>query len=287
MNDDSLLLSLLRFVPKNDLSRLVGRITRLEGGRSAHQAAIRAFCKQYGVAVEEAELPLSAYPSFASFFTRRLKPGARPIAPGDDVPVSPVDGAVSFAGIAEEGRLIQAKGRDYRLSSLLADQEEAARFKGGAYATLYLSPKDYHRIHAPLGGKILGYSYVPGELWPVNRPSVRGVADLFAVNERLITYLDTPLGRVAMVAVGATCVGRIRLLYDDVVTNEKGPAKTVRYEVPRSVGKGEELAVFEMGSTVILLFEPGKVKLDGRLVPDAPVRLGEVIGSKETTEVAS
>src|SRR5690606_16893314 len=118
-----------------------------------------------------------------AFFTRKLKAGLRPIAPGDDVPISPVDGAVSQAGIAQAGRLIQAKGRDYSLAALLADEGDARRFSGGAYATLYLSPRDYHRFHAPLGGTILGTRYFPGQLWPVNRPSVRGVPQLFAVNE--------------------------------------------------------------------------------------------------------
>src|SRR5690606_24713269 len=163
----------------------------------------------------------------------------------------------------------------------------AARFSGGAYATLYLSPRDYHRIHAPLGGHIVGYSHLPGTLWPVNRPSVRSVPELFAVNERLITYLDTPVGEVAVVAVGATCVGRIRALYDDVVTNEKKPARHHRYETPIPVQKGDEIAVFEMGSTVILVFEPGRVDLDPRLVPGAVVRVGERIGRKAREEAAS
>lgn len=284
---DSAFISFLRLLPKNSVSRLVGRVTRLEGGKTAHQLAIRAFCRQYDVAVDEAELPLSEYPTFASFFTRRLRPGARPIAGGEDVPVSPVDGAVSHAGIARAGRLVQAKGKDYTLEKLLADPAEAARFEGGAYATIYLSPRDYHRIHTPLGGTIVGYAHVPGALWPVNRPSVQNVPELFAVNERLITYLETPVGRVAVVAVGATCVGRIRALYDDVVTNEKRLTLRHRYETPIPISKGEELAVFEMGSTVILLFEPGRVALDPRLVPGAVVRVGERIGTRVSEEVAS
>ena len=284
---DAAFISFLRFLPKNSLSRLVGRITRLEGGKTAHQLAIRAFCQQYDVAVEEAELPIEAYPTFASFFTRRLRPGARPIVEGEDVPVSPVDGAVSHAGIATAGELIQAKGKSYTVEKLLGDVTEAERFRGGAYATLYLSPRDYHRIHTPLGGKIVGYRYLPGALWPVNRPSVQNVPELFAVNERLITYLDTPLGEVAVVAVGATCVGRIRALYDEILTNEKKPLKSHRYETPIPIGKGEELAVFEMGSTVILLFEPGRVELDPRLVPGAAVRVGERIGKRASEEFAS
>jgi len=281
---DPAFIAILRLLPKNAISRLVGRITRLEGGRSAHQLAIRTFCERYGVAVEEAELPISEYPTFASFFTRRLRPGARPIAPGEDVVVSPVDAAVSHAGIAASGHLVQAKGKEYTLDKLLADPLEAARLAGGAYVTLYLSPRDYHRIHAPLGGSIVGYAHVPGTLWPVNRPAVKNVPELFARNERLITYLDSPLGRVAIVAVGATCVGRIRALYDDLVTNEKRSARSHRYETPIPVAKGDEIAVFEMGSTVILLFEPGRVRLDPRLAPGAPVRMGERIGASASEE---
>lgn len=277
--NDPLFLALVGLLPQHTVSRFVGGATRLPAPASVHQAAIRAFVRQYQVDVEEAELPLAAYRTFGSFFTRRLKAGARPIAPGDDVPVSPVDGAVSACGIGEAGRLYQAKGRDYALEALLADAAEARRFVGGAYATLYLSPRDYHRIHAPLPGSVLGYSYVPGKLWPVNRPSVRGVPDLFAVNERVVTYLATPLGHVAVVAVGATCVGRIRLAYeDDVITDAGRPASKRVYDVPRPIAKGEELGVFEMGSTVILLFEPGRVELDARLTEDAPVKLGEPIG---------
>ena len=228
--------------------------------------------------VDEAELPLEAYETFGEFFVRRLKPGARPIAPGDDVVVSPVDGTVSQAGISTGGRLIQAKGRDYSLASLLGDEAEAKRFEGGAWTTIYLSPRDYHRIHAPLGGKILGWNYIPGHLWPVNRPSVRGVPELFAINERSVIWMETPLGRVALVAVGATIVGRIRLAFDELATNQGQPARSVRYDEPRVVGKGEEVAMFEIGSTVILCFEPGRVQLDERLQPEVPLRLGERIG---------
>lgn len=276
---DAAFIQFLRFLPKNSLSRLVGRITRLEGGEAAHQLAIRIFCEQYDVAVDEAELPISSYPTFGAFFTRRLKPGLRPIAPGDDVVVSPVDGAVSQVGFAEGGELIQAKGRTFDVAGLLGDAEEARPFEGGAYTTIYLSPRDYHRIHSPLGGKILGYRYIPGKLWPVNRPSVRGVPELFAVNERLVTYLDTPVGQVALVAVGATCVGRIRLCYDEKVTNVGKPAERRHYDEAIPIAKGDELAVFEMGSTVILLFEKGRVSWDDQVMQvEATLQMGQAIG---------
>lgn len=275
---DAAFLAFVKMLPRSRLSRLVGGASRLAGLPGAQQAAIHTFAQQYKVNVDEAELPLEAYETFGDFFVRRLKPGARPIAPGEDVVVSPVDGTVSQVGIAEGGRLIQAKGRDYSLAKLLDDEDEARRFEGGAWATIYLSPRDYHRIHAPLGGKILGWRYVPGHLWPVNRPSVRGVPELFAVNERAIVWMDTPLGKVAVVAVGATIVGRIVLAFDDLVTNQGKAARAVRYDEPIPVEKGEEIARFEIGSTVILCFEPGRVALDERLAPEVPVRLGERIG---------
>ncbi len=275
---DAAFLSFVKLLPKSQLSRFVGGATRLSGMTSAHQAAIRAFAKQYRVNVDEAELPLEAYETFGEFFVRKLKPGIRPIAPGEDVIVSPVDGTVSQAGLADNGRLIQAKGRDYSLAALLNDEEEGKRFAGGAWTTIYLSPRDYHRIHAPLGGQITGWSYVPGNLWPVNRPSVRGVPELFAINERAIIWMQTPIGRVALVAVGATIVGRIRLSFDELATNQGEPAKRVTYESPRTVAKGDEVAMFEMGSTVILCFEPGRATLDERLQPEVELRLGERIG---------
>src|SRR5919198_5039077 len=144
-----------------------------------------------------------------------------------------------------------AKGVSFPLEKLLADPERAGRFVGGGYATLYLAPRDYHRIHAPLAGRITGYSYIPGELWPVNRASVRLQEKLFCLNERLTTYLETRAGELAVVKVGATCVARIRAAYDDLVTHTGGRATVHRYERPIPVAKGAELGVFEMGSTVI------------------------------------
>lgn len=275
---DRAYLTILGALPKGALSRAVGELTRSSAPPAVHHAAIRAFSKAFGLVLEEAEKPVEAYPTFGAFFTRRLKPGLRPIEPGDDVVVSPVDGAISQCGIAHAGRLVQAKGIDYGVGELLADPAEGRRFEGGAFATIYLSPKDYHRIHAPTGGKILGYRYVPGKLWPVNRPSVRNVAGLFAVNERLVTLMDGPLGRVAVVMVGATNVGRIRISYDDVVTNAGLPASHLNYREPITVGKGDELGMFEMGSTVILLFEPGRVNLDPALAPETVLRMGRSIG---------
>lgn len=277
MNDRAFI-TLMKLLPKASLSRLVGVATRLPAPAPLHQAAAKVFARAYRVDLDEAEQPISGYSTFGDFFARRLRQGARPVAPGEKVVVSPVDGTISELGLAEAGRLIQAKGMDYTLAALLADSERAEAFAGGAWMTIYLAPRDYHRIHAPLAGQITGYSYVPGKFWPVNPSSVRTVPNLFAANERLITFLQTPLGQVAVVKVGATCVGRIRAAYDDVVTHAGERASAKRYATPLPVEKGGELGAFEMGSTVILCFEPGKVKLDGSLQPGATLRMGQAIG---------
>ena len=275
---DETFMKLMRIVPRSALSTAVGHATRARAPAAFHQAAMKAFARRYRVDLHEAELPLEDYATFAEFFTRRLKPGARPVEGGENVLVSPVDGTVSQIGYAERGECIQAKGVSFPLEKLLADPERARRFVGGGYATLYLAPRDYHRIHAPLAGRITGYSYIPGELWPVNRASVRLQEKLFCLNERLTTYLETRAGELAVVKVGATCVARIRAAYDDLVTHTGGRATVHRYERPIPVAKGAELGVFEMGSTVILLFEPGRVRWDEGLREESAVRMGSRLG---------
>ena len=278
--NDRLFITALRLLPKNALSRAIGALTRWSLPTAVRLAAMKAFARRYGVDLSECP-ELGRYRTFGEFFARPLRPGLRPIAPGDRVAVSPVDAVVSEAGIAAGGQLVQAKGISYSAAALLADEDLARRLEGGAYATLYLSPRDYHRIHFPLGGRVLGWRYVPGRLWPVNPASVRTVPGLFAVNERLVTVLDTPAGRCAVVAVGATVVGRVHAYYDPSVplTNLRGGAPRRRdYEAPLPVEKGQELGAFEMGSTVVLLFEPGRMHLDARLVAGAAVRVGERIG---------
>ncbi len=277
MNEQTFM-KLMQLLPKSALSSAVGVATRLPAPAPLHRAAIRAFARAYKVDVEEAEHGLEHYPTFAEFFTRGLKEGMRPIDPGERVVVSPVDGAVSQVGYCEHGRMLQAKGIHYTVEELLGDAEAARPFHGGAWTTIYLSPRDYHRIHAPLAGRITGYSYIPGEFWPVNVASVKYKEALFCVNERLVTYLDTVAGRCAVVKVGATCVSRIKAAYDEITTHTGQPGKVHRYESPFEVAKGGELGRFEMGSTVILLFEPQRVKWDESLQPEAVVRMGRRIG---------
>jgi phosphatidylserine decarboxylase len=283
--DDRLFISALRLLPKNAVSRLAGALTRWQAPPPLRLAAMKAFARRYGIDLAESP-DLELYRTFGEFFARPLRPGLRPIAPGDRVVVSPVDAVVSECGLASAGRLVQAKGIDYPAAALLGDEALARRLEGGAYATLYLSPRDYHRIHFPLGGHVTGWRYLPGRLWPVNPASVRTVSGLFAVNERLVTVLETPAGACAVVAVGATVVGRVHAFYDPSVprTNASGAApRRHDYPAPLPVSKGQELGAFEMGSTVILLFEPGKVRLDPRLSPGARVRVGEPIGEAPAT----
>jgi len=277
--DDRTFIAIMGAVPKNALSRLVGALTRWEAPRGLLAWLIGGFAARYGIDLGECAPP-SSFRTFGEFFARSLKPGLRPIAPGEGVVVSPVDGVVSEAGVATAGRLVQAKGIDYTLGALLGDFAVADRFEGGGWATIYLSPRDYHRIHFPLGGRVTGWRYIPGRLWPVNAASVRTVPSLFAVNERLVVHLDTPLGACAVVAVGATIVGRVRASFDPAVppTNRAGAVmEQGRYAEPIPVEKGAELGAFEMGSTVILLTEPGRAAL--RLSPGQRVRVGEAIGS--------
>jgi phosphatidylserine decarboxylase len=280
--NDRAFIAALGLLPKNAVSRLAGAFTGWHAPAPLRRALVRAFARRYGIDLSECD-DVPTFGTFGEFFARPLRPGLRPLAPGEDVVVSPVDAAVSEAGTAAEGRLVQAKGIDYRVEDLLADGAAAARLAGGAFATLYLSPRDYHRIHFPLGGRVLGWRYVPGRLWPVNAASVANVPRLFCVNERLVTLLDSPLGLCAVVAVGATIVGRVRASYDPAVpvTNRRGARPERRdYERPIEVRKGQELGAFEMGSTVILLFESGRVSLSPGIVPGARVRMGEAIGGR-------
>src|SRR5574341_877392 len=427
MNDRTFI-ALMGAVPKNLLSRIAGTLTRWEAPRWLLERAITGFAGRYGLDLDECDPP-SSFRTFGEFFARPLKPGRRPIAPGEEVVVSPVDAVVSEAGTAGACRLVQAKGIDYTVGALLGDYEAAGRFEGGAWATLYLSPRDYHRIHFPLGGRVTGWRYAPGRLWPVNpasvrtvpslfairsdalpvaprlppdplparraghglavragqalarqprlgahgpvplrdqigrstcrpatttgstsrsaggsraggtrragsgpstpprcarsRPSsrsdrtlylsprdyhrihfplggrvtgwryapgrlwpvnpasVRTVPSLFAINERLVVHLDTPLGGCAVVAVGATVVGRVRASFDASVppTNLPGAVmQHARYAEPIPVEKGGELGAFEMGSTVVLLFERGRAVL--RLEQGQRVKVGEAIGGR-------
>ncbi len=278
---DQTFMTLMRLLPKSALSSAVGMATRAPAPAKVHQAAIRLFAKQYQVNLDEAERSIVEYPTFAQFFTRRLKPGARVIDPNPDVVASPCDGAISEFGRVEGGRCLQAKGLSFPVDKLVGDARRALDFESGSFATIYLSPRDYHRFHSPIDAMVTGYTYLPGAFWPVNQASVRLKDALFSINERLVTWLESPtFGKVAYVAVGATCVARIHAAYDSVVTHTGAPATTHVYDRPIPLAKGAELGMFEMGSTVIVLFEKGRIFWDSKLAPGATLRLGERIGVK-------
>jgi phosphatidylserine decarboxylase len=270
-----LFIGAMRVVPKKPLSRAVRRLVAIRS-----KLAVRRFARRYRVAIDEAERPLEDYASILDFFTRRLKPGLRPLDPDPKALLCPCDGAYLAGGPVGDGQLYQAKGRSFTLDALLAEEGALSRFRDGSYFTLYLAPKDYHRVHSPASGRIVGHTYLPGALFPVNAAAVAHVDQLFAKNERLITHIETEVfGRVDVVMVGATCVGHIRVAYDGAVRTNSGEAAVVRkrYEAPIAIARGDELGVFEMGSTVIVVVER-PVQAESSLAGGAVVRLGMRLG---------
>jgi phosphatidylserine decarboxylase len=268
----------LSVLPKKSMSRAVRRLASVPA-----RVAVRRFAEHFRLDMDEAERPLDEYGSILELFTRRLKPGVRPIDPEPRALVSPVDAQFlvggPVCGSAGEGVLVQAKGKTFTLAALLADEGALSAYRRGTYLTMYLSPRHYHRIHSPADGRIVGYTYVPGALYPVNAAAVNHVDQLFARNERLITHVESPrFGRVAVVKVGATNVGHIKLAYDPTVATNLGAHEIVRhrYEAPIPVARGDDLGVFEMGSTVILVTE-APVQLRA-LAPQEELRVGERLG---------
>lgn len=277
----SVLLALLKIAPRRFISRVAGGFAGLRFPRPLQVRLLRWFANRYAVDLSEAERPLEEYPSLNEFFTRALKPGARPVDERPGLFVSPVDAVVSQRGLAENGRLIQAKGIDYSVDELLAPSGMSGRFRDGAYAVLYLSPPDYHRIHTPCAGRVTSLQFSPGTLYPVNQAAVLGIEGLFRRNERLTSFIETEAhGLVAVVKVGATNVGKIRVVYSDFHTNRaflRAP-RAVEITPPYVVERGAELARFEMGSTVILLFEAGRAEFLPNIQPGTRVRVGEAMG---------
>ena len=272
-----LLILLLAVFPKHALSRGAGWLATRTIPIGWRGAVYRGYSRIFGARPEEAELPLEQYASINAFFTRALKPGLRPLAPL--AIVSPVDAAVGAYGVVQADTLVQAKGRTYSLAALLGDAELARAFEGGTYTTLYLSPKDYHRIHVPLSGHVTAATYIPGELWPVNAAAVTHVADLFAVNERIVVMMDGEHGgRMAIVPVGATMVGMTRLVFDDLHTNARRREVQRRsYSPPISLAAGDQLGHFEFGSTVVLVCSRDAGVIEP-LTVGASVTMGQRIG---------
>jgi len=268
-------------LPKRALTHFAGFVAaRRSGARTAR--LIRWFVRKYGVDMSEAADPdIAHYASFNEFFTRALKPGARPLAAADMV--CPVDGAISQLGVIDHDQIVQAKGHRYTTTALVGgDAALAAQFEHGHFATLYLSPKDYHRIHMPCAGRLLRMIYVPGDLFSVNPVTARGVPRLFARNERVVCVFESTTGRgpFVMVAVGATIVGSIGTAWHGIVTPPRQEIREWTYD-DRSIvlQRGEEMGRFQLGSTVVLLFPNGPLAFNPAWAPGRAIRLGEAMAT--------
>jgi phosphatidylserine decarboxylase len=270
----------LYVLPHHAISRVVYWLTRIRS--PLKDPVIRWFVNRYGVNMSEALEPdIAEYPTFNAFFTRAIKPELRPIASGKPEIASPVDGTVSQAGRIESGVIFQAKGHDYTTVELLGgDEDLAARFDDGKFATLYLSPRDYHRIHMPVDGKLEQMIHVPGRLFSVAPHTVRAVPNLFARNERVVAIFDTAIGPMAMVLVGAINVAAIETVWSGLVTPCGKQVSRVQYGTKSKVAlkRGAEMGRFNMGSTVILLFGNSALEWDERVAHGEPVRFGQLLG---------
>ncbi|WP_271079269.1 archaetidylserine decarboxylase [Aurantiacibacter sp. MUD61] len=272
-------IALQRIVPHHAVSRFAGKFA---GSTTPwiKDSLIRRFIASYDVDMSEAARPVEAYDSFNDFFTRELKPGARPLADSQTHVLSPADGAVSQIGRITEGRIFQAKGREFTAAQLLGgDAEAAEKFAGGHFATIYLSPKDYHRVHMPAEGDLRSTRYVPGDLFSVNQVTAENVDGLFARNERLACLFDCARGSFASVMVGAMIVAGIETVWGGREAAHSPEAREFGFSSgTHKLEAGAEMGRFFLGSTVVLLFEPGTLEWDSALKAGDSVRMGQAIG---------
>ena len=285
---DKIKIALQYIMPKHLVSRLVGKLAAAELG-SVTTAGIKWFIKQYKIDMSEAaQSEPEAYKTFNAFFTRALKPGVRPLSQDQDYIVHPVDGAISQCGPINDGQIFQAKGHEYSSLALLGDQaDDAKRFEDGDFATIYLAPKDYHRIHMPVKGTLSKMTYVPGDLFSVNPLTAANVPGLFARNERVVAILETEIGPIAMVLVGATIVASIETVWAGTIT-PPGSKNVFTWDYPTegpealTLEKGAEMGRFKLGSTVVMLFAKDALDefADG-VVPEAVTRMGQTFAKIE------
>ena len=268
-------------LPHHSLSTLMSKLTHCTYP-AWKNAFINTIIRLYGVNMGEAKFEnLDHYASFNEFFTRELKHGARPIAADSDAIACPADGAVSQAGLIEQGKIFQAKGHDYSAVELLGgDADRAKSFENGHFATIYLSPKDYHRLHMPLAGTLKEMIHIPGRLFSVNNTTVGAVPNLFARNERVACIFDTESGPMALILVGAIFVSSVQTVWHGVVTPPTiSTPRTWKYAADAPfLAKGAEMGRFNMGSTIIVLFGKDKIDWAPQFCAGSPVKLGEAIG---------
>jgi phosphatidylserine decarboxylase len=274
-------------LPHHLLSRLIGCAAECRIGWIKNQL-ITWFAKHYQVNLSEAQIEEpTRFEHFNAFFTRALKDGVRPLDPTPEAILCPADGAVSQLGQIEHGRVFQAKGQSFSAVELLGgDSERASPFMGGEFATIYLSPKDYHRVHMPLTGTLKEMIYVPGRLFSVNQTTAENVPELFARNERVVCLFDTERGPMAVVLVGAMIVASIETVWAGLVTPPKRVLKTFRYDeaarVPITLEKGAEVGRFKLGSTAIVLFGPNQVRWAEELAANSSVQMGQRLGNSQS-----
>ena len=269
-------------LPKQAITQLAGRVAGAKGG-SYTTSIIRWFVGKYGVNMDEAlNSDIASYTSFNDFFTRALVEGARPLADCDFT--CPVDGAISQIGEINDHQIFQAKGHAFSTAALIGgDTELAMRFQHGSFANLYLSPKDYHRLHMPCDGRLTSMIYVPGALFSVNPTTARGIPNLFARNERVVCVFESAEhGTFVMVLVGATIVGSIATVWHGVVNPKRGPElREWRYDDQQiTLKKGEEMGRFLLGSTIVMLFEKDVIRFNPEWRAERSIRLGEVMGNR-------
>ncbi|MCK6388854.1 archaetidylserine decarboxylase [Zoogloea sp.] len=268
-------------LPKQALTVLAGKLAGARAG-GLTTSVIRWFVGRYGVNMAEAANPdIASYPSFNEFFTRPLKPGARPLA--DAGYICPVDGAISQFGRIERDQIFQAKGHSYSTHALVGgDRDLAIQFQDGEFATLYLSPRDYHRIHMPCDGRLTRMIYIPGDLFSVNPVTARGVPGLFARNERVVCVFENDDGPFVLTLVGATIVGSMATVWHGQVNPPRpGTIKEWDYAPGEvTLKKGDEMGRFLLGSTVVMLFPKGRLRFTEAWAPARPIRMGEAMGSR-------
>ncbi|MEW4982736.1 MAG: archaetidylserine decarboxylase [Cycloclasticus sp.] len=276
-----LFILLQHILPQHGLSALMHKLARCKTPW-VKNAIIKTIIKQFGVDMSEAVEPNpEVYETFNAFFTRELRDDVRPLERGRTTISCPVDGAISQIGTIEDGEIFQAKGKSFNLSALLGNDALSSEFEDGQFTTIYLSPKDYHRIHFPIGGTLKKMVHVPGELFSVNQTTVESIDELFARNERVIAFFDTPAGPMAMVMVGAIFVSSIETVwYGEVTPPRHNQVRSWNYDGKElKYKKNDEMARFNMGSTVVLLYGKDNVTWAEELAAGDSVQLGQVIGN--------
>lgn len=253
--------AITQFLPKNHLSYIVGKLVHLPLPRFIWTPLIRIFAKAYNINLNEAEFDVSQYPSLGDFFIRKLKPGLRPV--GKTWAVHPADSVITQAAVIAEGNLIQAKGKTYKAVDFVHNSKALEIYDGGQFLTYYLCPTDYHRVHSPVDGEIQKVIHIPGALWPVNSWSTSNIHELFSINERVVVEIKTDRGLVSVVFVAATNVGDIALSFDPEIRGNQFKVfkPLIKTYHNLSVKKGDELGMFRMGSTIVMLYQKGVLNL--------------------------